>query len=180
MWSVPALGSLLRRLSLSEQTTLMAHQTSDIWIGSGLLLLWTTLLYFWTSLYPGWNVCVVCIYVQLYQQMLKHFPNSFYYVVLPPGHTSFFIACELSRVWCFVGPWTIAHEASLSTEFSRKEYWSGLSFTPPGDLPDPRIEPTSLVSPALAGRFFTNCVTWEVGGFQDIHGWLLFSNLTIK
>ena len=35
-------------------------------------------------------------------------------------------------------------------EFSRQEYWSGLSFPPPGDLPDPEIEPTSLVSPALA------------------------------
>ena len=40
-------------------------------------------------------------------------------------------------------------------EFSRQEYWSGLTFPPPGDLPDPGIEPTSLVSPALAGRFFT-------------------------
>jgi len=40
-------------------------------------------------------------------------------------------------------------------ECSRQEYWSGLPFTTPGDLPDPRIEPTSLVSSSLAGRFFT-------------------------
>ena len=40
-------------------------------------------------------------------------------------------------------------------EFSRQEYWSGLPFPSPGDLPDPRIEPTSLASPALAGRVFT-------------------------
>jgi len=39
--------------------------------------------------------------------------------------------------------------------YSSQEYWSGLLFTPPGDLPDPRIEPTSPVSPVLAGRFFT-------------------------
>ena len=46
-------------------------------------------------------------------------------------------------------------------EFSRQEYWSGLPCTPPGDLPDPVIEPASLVSPALAGGFFTTSATWE-------------------
>ena len=40
-------------------------------------------------------------------------------------------------------------------EFSRQEYWSGLPFPPPGDLPDPEIKLASLASPALAGRFFT-------------------------
>ena len=45
-------------------------------------------------------------------------------------------------------PWTIAHQAPLFMEFSRQEYWSGLPF-PPGDLPDPGIEPMSLVSSAL-------------------------------
>ena len=43
----------------------------------------------------------------------------------------------------FVTPWTVAHQAPLSMEFSRQEYWSGLLFPPPGDLPDPRIEPGS-------------------------------------
>ena len=46
-------------------------------------------------------------------------------------------------------------------EFSRQEYWSGVPFPSPGDLPDPGIEPTSLASPALAGRFFTTIATWE-------------------
>ena len=46
--------------------------------------------------------------------------------------------------------------------FSRQEYWSGLLFPPSGDLPDPGIEPTSLRSPALAGRFFTTRAAWEV------------------
>ena len=45
--------------------------------------------------------------------------------------------------------------------FSRQEYWSGLTFPSPGDLPNPGIEPVSLVSPALAGRFFTTSATWE-------------------
>ena len=51
--------------------------------------------------------------------------------------------------------WTIAHQASLSMGFFRQEYWSGLPFPPPGNLHDPGIEPSSLASLALAGRFFT-------------------------
>ena len=46
-------------------------------------------------------------------------------------------------------PWTVALQALLSMRFSWQEYWSGLPFPPPGDLPDPGIEPTSLMSPAL-------------------------------
>ena len=48
--------------------------------------------------------------------------------------------------------WTVAHQAPLSMEFPRQEYWNRLPFSFPGDLPDPGIE---LTSPALAGRFFT-------------------------
>ena len=51
--------------------------------------------------------------------------------------------------------WTVAHKAPLSMGFPRQEYWSGLPFLSPGDLPDPGIELESLTSPALAGRFFT-------------------------
>ena len=61
----------------------------------------------------------------------------------------------LSHVQLFVTPWTVAHQAPLSLGFSRQEYWSGLPFPPPEDLPDPGIEAASLVSPALAGGFFT-------------------------
>ena len=49
----------------------------------------------------------------------------------------------LSRVGLFVTPWTAADQASLSIGFSRQEYWSGLPFPSPGDLPDPGIEPRS-------------------------------------
>ena len=52
----------------------------------------------------------------------------------------------LSRVRLFATPWTVAYQAPPSIGFSREEYWSGLLFPSPGDLPDPRIEPTS---PAL-------------------------------
>ena len=58
-------------------------------------------------------------------------------------------------------PWTLVHRAPRSMEFSRQDYWSGLLFPPPGDLPDPGIEPASLVSTALAGIFFTASTTWE-------------------
>ena len=51
--------------------------------------------------------------------------------------------------------WTVACQAPLSMGFFRKEYWSGLLFPPPGDLPSPGIQPVSLACPALAGRFFT-------------------------
>ena len=54
---------------------------------------------------------------------------------------------SFSCVQLFVTPWTVAHQASLSVEFSRQEYWSRLSFPSPGDLPEPRIKPAL---PALA------------------------------
>ena len=62
--------------------------------------------------------------------------------------------CVLSRfsyVWLFETLWTVAHLAPLSIEFSRQEYWGGLPCPPSGDLTDPGIEPTSLMSTALAG-----------------------------
>ena len=58
-------------------------------------------------------------------------------------------AKSLSRVRLFATPWTVAHQAPLSMGFSRQEYWSGLPGPPPGDLPDPGIEPVSPVAPAL-------------------------------
>ena len=66
-----------------------------------------------------------------------------------------------SRIRLFAIPWTIDNQAPLSTEFSKQEYWSGLPFLSPGDLPDPGIELLSVVSPALTGRFFTSWVNRE-------------------
>ena len=62
----------------------------------------------------------------------------------------------LSQVQLFATPWTVAPLSPLSIGFSRQEYWSGLPCPPPGDLPDPGIEPISTISPALADRFFTH------------------------
>ena len=57
----------------------------------------------------------------------------------------------LSRAW-LCNEWTVAHQGLLSTEFSRQEFWNGLSFPSPGDFPNPRIKPMPL---ALAGGFFS-------------------------
>ena len=57
--------------------------------------------------------------------------------------------------------WTVASQAPLSIRFPRREYWSGLPYPPPGDLPDPRIKLVSLTSAALAGEFSTTSTTSE-------------------
>ena len=67
----------------------------------------------------------------------------------------------LSHIQLLATPWTVVHQAPLSMGFSRQEYWSGVPFPLPGDLPNPGIEPASLTSPVLAERFFTTGVTWE-------------------
>ena len=65
--------------------------------------------------------------------------------------------CSLSYVRLFVTPWTVAHQAPSSED--RQEYWSGLACLPPEDLPDSGIKLASLMSPALAGGFFTTNAT---------------------
>jgi len=57
--------------------------------------------------------------------------------------------CMLNHVQLFALPWTVACQAPLSMGFSRQEYWSGLPFPSPEDLPDPEIKPTSSMSPVL-------------------------------
>ena len=75
---------------------------------------------------------VYCLFINIYACVLSHF----------------------SHVRLCVTLWTIALQAPLSTDLSRQEYWSRLPFPSPRDLPHPGIEPMSLTSPALAGRFF--------------------------
>ena len=68
---------------------------------------------------------------------------------------------HFSCVRFFATPWTVARQAPLSLGFLRQEYWSGLPCPPPGDLPKPGTEPASLMSPALAGGFFTTSAPQE-------------------
>ena len=68
----------------------------------------------------------------------------------------------LSCSGLFATPQTVAHQDSPSMEISRQEYWSGLPFPSPGDLPNPRIKPKFPVSPALTARIFTTSATWDI------------------
>ena len=72
------------------------------------------------------------------------------------------VLCLFSHVRLFVTPWTIASQAPLAMEFSKKECWSALPFPTPGDVPNTGIKPGFLMSPALAGGFFTTSTTWQV------------------
>ena len=83
--------------------------------------------------------------------------DSHVFIPIQPA-TFICYACMLSRfirVQLFATPWTVALQAHLSMGFSKQEYWSGLPFPSPGDLPNPGIKHAPLASPALAGRFFS-------------------------
>ena len=71
------------------------------------------------------------------------------------------VQSPVSHVWLFTNLWIVAHQPPLSTGFSRQEYWSGLPCPSPGDLPNPGMEPASLASSALAGKFFTTSPNGE-------------------
>ena len=71
-----------------------------------------------------------------------------YYLSLGDG---VYVLSRFSHVLLFVTLWTVARQAPLSMGFSRQEYWNGLPFPPPGDLPDPRIEP---MTPTLQASSF--------------------------
>ena len=75
----------------------------------------------------------------------------------------------------------VARQAPLSMEFSRQAYWSGLPNPSPGDLPKPGIEPVSLSSPRLAGRFFTTSHPGSPGVCQALEFyWNLASDFGVK
>ena len=69
--------------------------------------------------------------------------------------------CCFSCVHLFATLWAVAYWGPLSMGFSRQEYWSGLPWLPPEDLPNPGMQPRSLMPPALAGGFFTTSATWK-------------------
>ena len=87
-----------------------------------------------------------------------------------------YVLSRFSCIQLFVTLWTGTHQAPLFMGFSRQEYWSGLPFPSSGDFPNPKIEPMSLTSPALAGGFFTTSATWEAF-FTNIWGSSFYSCL---
>ena len=86
---------------------------------------------------------------------------------------SYSIVKLLSRVRLFATPWTVAYQASPSMGFSRQEYWSGLPFPSPGDLPDPGIEPGS---PALEA----DALTSEPPGKPKSYSWLKWMKCSVE
>ena len=82
------------------------------------------------------------------------------------SHTGTLGVCMLGLGPLLATPWTVALQAPLSMQFSRQEYWSGLPFPSPGDLPDPGFKPAS---PALAGRSSTVEALITLGGKYSGH-----------
>ena len=104
----------------------------------------------------------LCVSLPLNARLLLHPPDrdESPHWSIPPHHhflcvCVYVCVCALSRVCLFMTPWTIAHQAPLSLGLSREEYWSGLPFPSSEDFPNPGIKHRSLVSPEMAGRFFT-------------------------
>ena len=89
------------------------------------------------------------------------------------------VLCRFRRVWLFPTPGTVAHQASLSMGFSNQEYWSGLPYPSPGDLPTQGSNPPSLMSPALADMFFTTSAPWEDPLNVDGTKWLTYSKQAV-
>ena len=79
-------------------------------------------------------------------------------------------ACMLNSVQLLSTLQTVACQVPLSMGLPRQEYWSGLPFPSPRDLPNPGIKPTSLATSALAGRSFTSYATWEALLFVKYRG----------
>ena len=71
-------------------------------------------------------------------------------------------AQSLSHVRLLATLWTVDHKAPLSMELSRQKYWTGLPLPTSGNLPDQGIKFASLVSPAMASRFFTTVPPWKL------------------
>ena len=93
------------------------------------------------------RVTLVCLYI------VRLFANVVIFITLHTCvHAKLLQSCQL-----FAIPWTTALQDPLSVEFPSQEYWSGLPYSPPGDIPKSVMEPMSLI----AGEFFTTRVAWE-------------------
>ena len=108
---------------------------------------------------------------QFTSSQVGNFPAGMNYSLgkVRPGYTIFLVIClctmcmlsHFSHVWLCATPWTVAHQPPLSMGFFRQEYWNGWPCPPPGDLPDPGMEASSLASPALAESSLPLGATWE-------------------
>ena len=124
------------------------------------LNLWSIWVYFCIR-------CEVEAEVYLFAYEYSTVPSPFeLFCMLVKNQLGIFFCTMLSCVWLFVTLWTVAHQASLSMECSRQEYWSGLSFPTPGHLPDPGIKP---VSPASQGVSLLSEIPGKSHGHTCVH-----------
>ena len=119
----------------------------------------------WLIFFHVWLVQVskisgIFIWKTQKQKVLHNSPSLRWFLLFPP-YVHECMLNHFSSVWLFATLLTIACQAPLSTRFSNQEYWSGLPCPPPGDLPNPGVEPVSFTSSPLAGKFFTTSTTWE-------------------
>ena len=99
---------------------------------------------------------LICMFIYIYECMLNHF------------------------IWVqlFVPLWTVARQPLLSVGFSRQENWSGLPYSPRGDLSDPGVKPASLTCPALTDGLLTTSATWEASCLYTLLLLLLLSHFS--
>ena len=99
-----------------------------------------------------WMLISVCALYLLITSQIHYYHHDAIISIITSSVIFIVKVKSLSRVQLFATPWTVAYEAPLSIEFSRQEYWSGLPFPSPGDLPYPGIKPGS---PTLQEDTFT-------------------------
>ena len=116
------------------------------------------MLYIYTHIY----VYVIYIYTYIY----IHTHIYVYICIIEIISCIFAYLLQSSPTFC--DSMDQSHQAPLSIGFPRQECQSGLPFPSPGNLPVPGIEPVSIASPALAGRFFTVSTTWEEFAVQQL------------
>ena len=119
-----------------------------------------------TDCFPTYNI--IAVQYQQKSDCREHFNFL---------HATYLFLCQVASV--VTDSWTlrtVAQQTPLSVGFSRQEFYSGLPFPPPGNLPNPGMEPTSLTSPALAGGFLATSATWETSPI--LKGSKLFWQLT--
>ena len=110
-------------------------------------------------------------------------PSLWFLVFLSVIHHYLILCLHVCSVAC-VTPWTVALQAPLSMEFSMKEYWRGLPFPIPRDLPNPGIKPMSLASHTLPSRFFTTAPSgktiWRYNIYLFVHSIFTFFSLECR